>query len=188
MTRNFSTLTKEHAYANTAIIRALNEAKGLGLCSYIGLSFNRSAALAHVLRRVELDMCLSAGEYSLLNHRSSQMVQPVVREQRIAYVVGGIFAKQDLGVPNEPSPFQLARKGPLAQTGAIFSDERLIKFAKDTGISIAALTVRFLIANRGLRLSWWGHPHPGKSRRASWLRRQVRYRPIFIRPLKSCMR
>jgi D-threo-aldose 1-dehydrogenase len=155
-------LDKEHAYATTAIIQALNEAKGLGLCSYIGLSFNRSAALAHVLRRVELDTCLSAGEYSLLDHRSSQMVQPVVREQRIAYVVGGIFAKRDLGVSDEPSPFQLALKGPLAQTGAIFSDERLIKLAKDTGISIATLTVRFLISNRGLSTILVGASTPGE--------------------------
>jgi aryl-alcohol dehydrogenase-like predicted oxidoreductase len=155
-------LAKEHVYANTAIIQALNQAKSLGLCSYIGLSFNRSAALAHVLRRVELDMCLSAGEYSLLDHRSAQMVQPVVREQGIAYVVGGIFAKRDLGVSDEPSPSQLALKGPLAQTGAIFSDERIIKLGKDTGISIAALTVRFLIANRGLSTILVGASTPGE--------------------------
>ena len=143
-------LDEEHDYANTAIIRALREAKAKRLCSYIGLSFNRSAALTRVLHRVELDMCLSAGEYSLLDRRSPQTVQPVVREQEIAYVLGGIFAKRDLGASDEASPFRLALKGPLAQTGAIFSDERLIKLAKTTGISIAALTVRFLIANREL--------------------------------------
>ena len=142
-------LDKEHDYANAAIIQALREARAQGLCSYIGLSSNRSAALAHVLRRVELDMCLSAGEYSLLDRRSPQTMLPVVREQGIAYVVGGIF-KRDLGVSDEASPFQLAARGPLASVGAVFSDERLINLAKTTGISIAALTVRFLIANREL--------------------------------------
>ena len=140
-------LDKEHDYENSAIIQALREAKAQGLCSYIGLSSNRSAALAHVLRRVELDMCLSAGEYSLLDRRSPQTMLPVVREQGIAYVIGGIF-KRDLGVSDEASPFQLAPKGPLASVGAVFSDERLINLAETTGISIAALTVRFLIANR----------------------------------------
>ena len=95
-------------------------------------------------------MCLSAHEYSLLARQSPRTMLPVVREQGIAYVVGGIFSKVGLGVANEASPFQLARKGPLASVGAVFSDERLVELAKTTDISIAALTVRFLIANREL--------------------------------------
>ena len=142
-------LDQELDFASSAIIQALHEAKAQGLCSYIGLSSNRSAALAHVLRRVGLDMCLSAGEYSLLDRRSPQTMLPVVREQGIAYVIGGIF-KRDLGVSDEASPFQLASKGPLSSVGGVFTDARLIKLAKTTGISIAALTVRFLIANREL--------------------------------------
>ena len=139
-------LDKEHDFANAAIMQALREAKGQGLCSYIGLSANRSEAMAHLLRQVELDMCLSAGEYSLLDRRSPQTVLPVAREQGIAYLIGGIF-KSDWGVSDEASPSQLAPKDTV---GAAFTDERLIKLAKTTGISIAALTVRFLIANREL--------------------------------------
>ena len=137
-------LDKEYDFANAAIMQALREAKAQGLCSYIGLSSNLSAALAHLLRRVELDMCLSAGEYTLLDRRSPQTVLPVVREQGIAYVVGGIFAKKrDLpGSPSQPVPKDTV--------GAAFTDERLIKLAETTGISIPAMTVRFLIANREL--------------------------------------
>jgi Predicted oxidoreductases (related to aryl-alcohol dehydrogenases) len=75
-------------------------------------------------------------------------VQPLVHEQGIAYVVGGIF--RGVVASEDASPLRLSLQGPLAQTGAIFSDERLIKLAKTTGISIAALTVRFLVANPGL--------------------------------------
>ena len=152
-------LDKEHDFANAAIFQALREAKEQGLCSYIGLSANRSEVMAHLLRRVELDMCLSAGEYSLLDRRSPQTVLPVIREQGIAYVVGGIF-KRDLGASDDTSPFHLAPKGPLASVGAVFSDERLIKLAKTTGISIAALTVRFLIANRELSTIFVGASTP----------------------------
>ncbi len=142
-------LDKEHDFANAVIIQALREAKAEGLCSYIGLSANRSETMAHLLRRVELDVCLSAGEYTLLDCRSPQTMLPVVREQGVAYVVGGIF-KRILGVSDEASPFHLAPKGPLASVGGVFSDERLISLARTTGISIAALTVRFLVANREL--------------------------------------
>ena len=142
-------LDKEHDFANATIMQALRQAKAQGLCSYIGLSANRAEAMAHLLRRVKLDMCLSAGEYTLLDRRSPQTMLPVVREQGIAYVVGGIF-KRIFDVSDEASPFQLTPKGPLASVGGVFSDERLIKLARTTGISIAALTVRFLIANREL--------------------------------------
>ena len=141
---------EEFDYQNAALIQALREAKTQGLCRYIGLSSNRSAHLAHILNRVEMDMCLSANEYSLLDRRSPPVMLPVIREQGIAYVVGGIFRRAGLGVSNEASPFQLPSKGPLALVGGVFSDERLIKLAETTGISIAALTVRFLIANEEL--------------------------------------
>ena len=141
-------LDEEFDYQSTALTQALLEAKAQGLCRYIGLSANRSAPLAHVLSRVELDMCLSANEYSLLDRRSPQVMLPVIREHGIAYVVGGIFAKKrDLGASDEGSP---SRHAPRDTLGAAFTDERLIELAETTGISIAAMTVRFLIANREL--------------------------------------
>ena len=48
---------------------------------------------------------------------------PVVREQGIAYAMGGIFAKRDVVASDEPSPSQIAAKAPLAGTGAILTDE-----------------------------------------------------------------
>ena len=141
-------LDEDFDYQSAALIQALREAKAQGLCRYIGLSSNQSVPLAHVLSRVELDMCLSANEYSLLARRSPQVMLPVIREQGIAYVVGGIFAKKrDSGASDEASPSRLTPRDTL---GAAFTDERLIELAETTGISIAAMTVRFLIANREL--------------------------------------
>ena len=156
----FLDLDEECDYQNAALIQALREAKSQGLCRYIGLSSNQSASLAHVLNRVKLDMCLSAHEYSLLARRSPQVMLPVIREQGIAYVVGGIFSNFGLGVSNEASPFQLAPKGPLAQVGGIFADARLLELARTTGISIAALSVRFLIANKELSIILVGASTP----------------------------
>ena len=127
-------LDEEFDYQNAALIQALREAKAQGLCRYIGLSSNQSAPLAHVLNRVKLDMCLSANEYSLMDRRSPPVMLPVIREQGAAYVIGGIFCVPGKGVVN----------------GALFKDERLLELARTTGISIAALSVRFLIANKEL--------------------------------------
>ena len=57
---------------------------------------------------------------------------PVIREQGMAYVIGGIFS--------------LPGKGPI--DGSIFKDARLLELARTTGLSIAAMSVRFLMANR----------------------------------------
>jgi aryl-alcohol dehydrogenase-like predicted oxidoreductase len=141
-------LDAEIDYAGAPLIQALREAKARGLCRYIGLSADESKPLAHILNRVELDMCLSANEYTLLVRRSPRIVAPVVRAQGIAYVVGGIFRGASPAAPSDASPSQLAARGPLAQAGGIFSDQRLITLAETTGISIPALTVRFLLADR----------------------------------------
>ena len=113
-------------------MQAMREARARGLCRYLGLSSNLSEPLAHVLQRVKLDMCLSANEYSLMDRRSPREMLPVIREQGIAYVIGGIFSVPGGGVFN----------------GALFKDERLLELARATGISIAAMSVRFLMANR----------------------------------------
>ena len=119
-------------YENAPVMQALREAKAQGFCRYLGLSSNRSEPLAHVMQQVKLDMCLSANEYSLMDRRSPPVMLPVIREQGAAYLIGGIFCVPGKGVVN----------------GALFKDERLLELARATGVSIAALSVRFLMANR----------------------------------------
>ncbi len=63
------------------------------------------------------------------------------------------------GASDEASPSQLTPKDTI---GAAFTDERLIKLAETTGISIAAMTVRFLIANRELSTILVGASTPGE--------------------------
>ena len=65
-------------------------------------------------------MCLSANEYSLMDRRSPRVMLPVVREQGIAYVIGGTFSVPGRGVFN----------------GALFQDERLLELACATGIAM----------------------------------------------------
>ena len=155
-------LDAEIDFGNTPLVRTLREAKAQGTCRYIGLSGDESTTLAHVLNRVELDMCLSAGEYTPLDRRSPRIVAPVVRAQGIAYVVGGIFRGADPAVPGDASPFQLGRAGALSRVGSAFADARLIGLAKTTGISIAALTVRFLLADREVATILIGASTPGE--------------------------
>ena len=119
-------------YQGAPVMQAMREARARGLCRYLGLSSNLSEPLAHVLQRVKLDMCLSANEYSLMDRRSPRVMLPVVREQGITYLIGGIFSVPGRGVFN----------------GALFEDARLLELARATGVSIAAMSVRFLMANR----------------------------------------
>ena len=120
-------------YENAPVMQALREAKVQGFCRYLGLSGGPSELLAHVMQQVKLDMCLSAGEYSLRDRTSPRVMLPVIREQGMAYVIGAIFsAPGNKGVIN----------------GSLFKDARLLELARATGLSIAAMSVRFLMANR----------------------------------------
>ncbi len=119
-------------YENAPVMQALREAKVQGFCRYLGLSGGPSELLAHVMQRVKLDMCLSAGGYSLRDRTSPRVMLPVIREQGMAYVIGGIFSVLGKGVFN----------------GALFKDAHLLELARTTGLSIAAMSVRFLMANR----------------------------------------
>ena len=131
-------LDEELDFENAPVIQAMREAKKQGLCRFIGISSQWSEMIVHVLKHVRLDMCLSAMEYSLYNRRSPHVVLPFIREQGVAYVVGGIFAIHRRHL--QPSAEDIC--------GSAFSDERLLKLAETTGMSIATLTVRFLIANQ----------------------------------------
>ena len=105
-------LDAEIDFENTPLVQTLREAKAQGTCRYIGLSGDESTIFAHVLNRVALDMCLSAGEYTLLDRRSPRIVAPVVRAQGIAYVVGGIFRGAGPAAPGEPRRFSSAARAP----------------------------------------------------------------------------
>ena len=119
-------------YENAPVMQALREAKAQGFCRYLGLSGARLELMAHVMQQVKLDMCLAAGGYSPLDRTSPRVMLPVIRELGMAYVIGGIFS--------------LPGKGPI--DGSIFKDARLLELARTTGLSIAAMSVRFLMANR----------------------------------------
>ena len=127
-------IEKSLDYENAPVMQALREAKVQGFCRYLGLSSDRLELLAHVLQRVKLDMCLAAGGYSPLDRTSPRVMLPVIRELGMAYLIGGIFS--------------LPGKGPI--NGSLFKDARLLELARATGLSIAAMSVRFLMANREL--------------------------------------
>ena len=162
-------LDAEIDFGNTPLVRTLREAKAQGTCRYIGLSGDESTTLAHVLNRVELDMCLSAGEYTPLDRRSPRIVAPVVRAQGIAYVVGGIFrgagsgrARRRLAVSTRPRRCSLS--GRIGIRGCAPHQAGQDDGDLDRGVD-GALPAR---GPAKWRPSSSARPLPGNSRRASW--------------------
>lgn len=122
-------LDKAYDFSNAPVMQVLREAKAQGLCRFIGGSSDASEQLAHFLREVEVDACLSAWEYTLLRRNSPRVMLPVIRELGIAYVIGGVFSS--VGIPEGRS-----------------HNDRLNELAIASGMSLATLTIRYLIANR----------------------------------------
>ena len=122
-------LDRHYDFSAAPVMQVLREARAEGHCRFIGGSADASEQLAHFLREVAVDACLSAHDYTLLRRQSARFVMPVIRELGIAYIVGAVFSST--GIPEGRS-----------------QDERLNVLAKRSGISLATLTIRYLIANR----------------------------------------
>ena len=81
----------DYDFENAPVMRVLREAKTSGLCRYIGITADRADELAHILKRVDVDSCLVAYDYNLLNRQARRKALPMARKKGVAYVAAGIF-------------------------------------------------------------------------------------------------
>jgi D-threo-aldose 1-dehydrogenase len=78
------------------LVRARDE----GLLSAIGAGANSAEVLAHLIERIELDVVLLAGRYTLLD-RSGEWLLDLAAERGVAVVAGGVF---NSGLLADPRP------------------------------------------------------------------------------------
>ena len=79
-------------YDGSPVLDVLREARSEGRCRYIGITANDSDRLGQVLRRVDVDTCLSAFGYDMLRRGTRRDVIPVARKARVAMILGGVLS------------------------------------------------------------------------------------------------
>ena len=131
----------DYDFADAPAMQFLREAREQGQCRYIGITGNNPDHLAHVLPHVEVDTCLSAFNYSLINRGVCRKLLPLASRRKVALILGGAFVYEHRA---QVQPDWVASTLPAEmrdRTGP------LLALQKDSGLSLVTLAIRFLVAN-----------------------------------------
>jgi D-threo-aldose 1-dehydrogenase len=72
-------------------IKALDELRSSGVIKAYGLGVNESRVILDVMKGADLDVCLLAGRYSLLDRTSVAELLPECIKRQVSLVIGGVF-------------------------------------------------------------------------------------------------
>jgi D-threo-aldose 1-dehydrogenase len=78
---------------------AMRELKEAGAIDAIGIGVNEVEVCLFLLRRIELDVILLAGRYTLLDARAAEALLPLCREQGVRVIIGGPYNSGILAQP-----------------------------------------------------------------------------------------
>ena len=82
---------------------AMAELKRVGAIDAIGLGVNEAEVCLYLLERVELDVILLAGRYTLLDRRAADELLPLCAERGVKVVIGGPY---NSGILAQPTALQ----------------------------------------------------------------------------------
>ena len=134
---------ESYDFSNAPVLQVLREARESGLCRYTGITGNNSEEMAWVLRHVEVDACLVAYQYGIVQRIGRRTVVPLARDRGIAFVSAGAVKRALDWVHSvwlSTPPPELAPE--LRDRPA-----RLLKLLRQSGLTLSALAIRFLLAD-----------------------------------------
>ena len=135
----------DYDFAAAPVMRLLRETKEQGRCKAIGVTGNSAADTAFVLRHVDVDTYLLAFNYNPVIREARSESLPLAREKGVAMILGGVLTRGALTAKNEELFSASPPKWMTAEIGERLRG--LYKIHDDTGMSLPALAVRFLIAD-----------------------------------------
>lgn len=122
-----------HAYP------ALAELRAEGVVRAIGVGMNRADMLARFVRRLDLDVVLLAGRYSLLDQRGLDELLPACLRAGVGAVVAGVYNSGLLADPRPGARFDYAP----ADAALVERALRLAEVCEAHGSSLKAAALQF---------------------------------------------
>lgn len=120
--------------------RALQELKGAGDIAGFGLGVNEWEIIRDALEETDLDCCLLAGRYTLLDRSAAQSFLPLAQQRQVALVVGGVFNSGILAAaPGAAQKFDYTD----APAAVVAQVEALRGVCTDHGLPLAAAAIQF---------------------------------------------
>lgn len=120
--------------------RALQELKAAGNIRGFGLGVNEWQVIRDALEETDLDLCMLAGRYSLLDRDAGETFLPLAQARGVALVLAGVYNSGILAAPKGGrTKFNYADADPAI----IAQVEALRSVCDDYGVPLAAAAIRF---------------------------------------------
>lgn len=120
--------------------RALRELKGAGDIRGFGLGVNEWEAIRDALEETDLDCCLLAGRYSLLDRGAAETFLPLAERREVGIALGGVYNSGILAAPRDArKTFDYADAAPAV----VERVEALRSVCDDHGVPLAAAAIQF---------------------------------------------
>lgn len=135
-THHWNALTKGGGF------RALQELKAHGEIAGFGLGVNEWQVIRDALEETDLDCCMLAGRYSLLDRDAEDTLLPLATRRNVALALGGVYNSGILAAPKGGR-----RKFNYADAPAdiVAKVEALRSVCDDHNVPLAAAAIRFPI-------------------------------------------
>lgn len=120
--------------------RALQELKAAGDIKGFGLGVNEWEAIRDALEETDLDCCMLAGRYSLLDRDAGESFLPMAQRRGVALVLAGVYNSGILAAPKGGRrKFNYADADPAI----VARVDALRTVCEDYGVALAAAAIRF---------------------------------------------
>ena len=122
--------------------RAMADLKAGGAIDAIGVGVNETAVIEHLLDRVDLDVVLIAGRYTLLDQQAADRLFPICEAKGVKVIVGGPYNSGILARPS--AEWNKAHYDyELAPSDVIARAERIEHVCDRYGVSLPAAALQF---------------------------------------------
>ncbi len=120
--------------------RALEQLRAAGQISGYGIGANEWQVMRDALEETDLDCCLLAGRYSLIDRDAEAEFLPLAQRRGVALVLGGVFNSGILAADAEaPQMFNYVAAAPEVVARA----NALRRVCADHGVAMGAAAIRF---------------------------------------------
>ena len=132
---------RDYDFDNAPVLQVFRELKEQGRCNFYGISGNTAEHMGRALDNTTVDTFLLAFNYDLLR-RGARAVLPRAEKKGVVRLVGAIFQR---GLAH-PQP-ELLDNPPAWMTPELQENyQKIYALQKDSGMTLATLGVRYMIA------------------------------------------
>jgi len=144
--------------------RAMRDLKDAGAIGAIGIGVNEIAICLELIERVELDVILLAGRYTLLDRSAAEVLIPLCDRRGIRLIIGGPYNSGILARDDLSDVARLRYDYAQAPAETIARAQRLATLCTRFGVALPAAALQFPLRDPRVATVIAGVANPGEVR------------------------